>query len=100
MKESADSYQLFLLLQVLQYKKRCGDLEQKLQEKSSELEKCSVGRHFCSKKTHYFYSLWQQFLMKMSLFQERSETSNGRHHEDSSSSLEEALLHLEEEQQR
>lgn len=28
-----------LLLQVLQYKKRCGDLEQMLQERSSELEK-------------------------------------------------------------
>lgn len=30
---------ILLLLQVLQYKKRCGDLEQMLQEKSSELDK-------------------------------------------------------------
>lgn len=28
-----------LLLQVLQYKKKCGDLEQMLQVKSSEMEK-------------------------------------------------------------
>lgn len=34
-----DRYKFFLLLQVLQYKKRCGDLEHTLQEKSSELEK-------------------------------------------------------------
>lgn len=34
-----DHDKFFLLLQVLQYKKRCGDLEQMLQEKSSELEK-------------------------------------------------------------
>lgn len=33
---------VFLLLQVLQYKKKCGDLEQTLQEKSEELEKRSV----------------------------------------------------------
>lgn len=30
---------LLLKLQVLQYKKRCGDLEQVLQEKTSELDK-------------------------------------------------------------
>lgn len=38
-----DYWCYFLLLQVLQYKKRCGDLDQALQEKSSELEKNSVG---------------------------------------------------------
>lgn len=32
-------HNILLLLQVLQYKKRCGDLEQTLQDKSSELEK-------------------------------------------------------------
>lgn len=32
----------FLLLQVLQYKKRCGDLEQTMQEKNSEWEKQRV----------------------------------------------------------
>lgn len=33
---------LLLLLQVLQYKKRCGDLEQMMQEKNSEWEKQRV----------------------------------------------------------
>lgn len=32
-----------LLLQVLQYKKRCGDLEQMLQDKSSDPEKHRLG---------------------------------------------------------
>ncbi|KAJ4919581.1 hypothetical protein JOQ06_027663, partial [Pogonophryne albipinna] len=61
-----------LQAKVLQYKKRCGDLEQMVQERSSELEK---------HRSH-------------------SESSNGRHQDDSSSSLEDALIHLEEEQQR
>lgn len=33
------SIMVFPLLQVLQYKKKCGDLEQMLQDRSSELEK-------------------------------------------------------------
>lgn len=32
-------HSFFMSFQVLQYKKRCGDLEQILQEKTSELEK-------------------------------------------------------------
>lgn len=106
--ESTDQHQPVLLHQVLQYKKRCGDLEQTLQEKSSELERCSVGTngffiHFLRKNiifTAQFSSLQYQFLTKMLFFQERSETSNGRHQEDSNSSLEDALIRLEEEQQR
>lgn len=61
-----------LQAKVLQYKKRCGDLDQALQEKSSELEKNSG----------------------------HSETSNGRHQDEASSNLEDALIRLEEEQQR
>ncbi|MED6270511.1 hypothetical protein CHARACLAT_011138, partial [Characodon lateralis] len=63
-----------LQVKVLQYKKKCGDLEQMLQEKSSELEKRSMSSN--------------------------SETSNGRHQDEASSNLEDALIRLEEEQQR
>ncbi|KAG7483363.1 hypothetical protein JOB18_046615 [Solea senegalensis] len=59
-----------LQAKVLQYKKKCVDVEQMLQEKSSELEKHRPG------------------------------TSNGRHQEETSSNLEDALIRLEEEQQR
>ncbi|TMS18974.1 Rootletin [Larimichthys crocea] len=55
-----------LQAKVLQYKKRCGDLEQTLQERSLELEKHRPSGH--------------------------SETSNGRHQDESSSNLEDALI--------
>ncbi|TNM88881.1 hypothetical protein fugu_005135 [Takifugu bimaculatus] len=63
-----------LQAKVLQYKKRCGDLEQILQEKTSELDK------------HLLTGV--------------SEAANGRHQDEQSSNLEDALIRLEEEQQR
>lgn len=93
----------FLLLQVLQYKKRCGDLEQMMQEKNSEWEKQRVSVSDSCRRGGQCIFPPPAFILLLSfalLVQESSETSNGRRSDDSSSNLEDALIRLEEEQQR
>lgn len=79
---------------MLQYKKRCGDLEQSLQEKTSELDKHLLS---VSETCSAFYS---GIIIPLNLPQGVSDASNGRHQAEQSSNLEDALIRLEEEQQR